>query len=161
VIEKRNKIKKIIFDLRGKNMYQITFIKSENELKPVLEFSYNILGQHLREVENYKYEDWKERIDTYSGLLVYAHIDDTIISAVLGRKENNDSLVMGFVACDENFRMKGITKQLIEQFEINAKKLGFKYITLGAYKDAEEFYKKCGYTIIKNIHNQNIFQKFL
>lgn len=44
-------------------------------------------------------------------------------------------------------------------FEELARKKGFRYITLGSKEDA--FYEKCGYQVIFQVHDQNIFQKVL
>ena len=112
-------------------------------------------------MKNYTYKDWEDRISKWSKILVYAEVDDRVISAVLGRPENNDSLVMGFVACDENYRNQGVTRCLINEFENNAKIVGYKYITLGASPNANGFYKKCGYAEIKETNEQKIYQKFL
>lgn len=162
-------------------VYMIKFLcaETDEQLKAVLEFCYGILGQYLREVENYRYEDWQKRIEKYSPLLLYAvDADDeksgaasksavaaaseaAVIAAVLGRPENSDSLVMGFAACDEKYRRQGITSELIRKFELNAAEMKFKYITLGADKDAEGFYEKCGYNNIFEVHGQKIYQKIL
>ena len=53
-------------------MYEISYIETEEQLKPVLDFCYDILGQHLRDIENYRYDDWKDRITLDNKLLVYA-----------------------------------------------------------------------------------------
>ncbi len=60
---------------------------------------------------------------------------------------------------DGNFRKQGITKKLLGYFEDLARKQGFKYITLGSEEDI--FYEKCGYKMIFQIHDQNIYQKVL
>lgn len=78
---------------------------------------------------------------------------------MLGRAENQDSLVIGFVACEEAYRRQGITKKLMDYFEESAKAMGFKYITLGSHADA--FYEKCGYNLIFQIDNRNIYQKII
>lgn len=132
-------------------------IKTEQELKQVLELCYRILGENDSEL--YGYSAWKERLQDGLQPLVYAVEDDKIVSAVLGRAENSDSLVVGFVACDENYRRRGITKNLMFYFEDLAKKLNFKYITLGSEED--DFYEHCGYKIIFQTHGQNIYQKQL
>lgn len=140
---------------------EIAYIENESQLKPVLALCYDILGHHLKEIDYYSYEAWKERIESYSRLLVYARVNGEIVAAVLGRPENNDSLVMGFTACVLGSRMKGITKALVERFENNAKEMNFKRITLGADKDAEGFYEKCGYTVCDEMHGQKIYRKEL
>lgn len=65
----------------------------------------------------------------------------------------------GYEACRENYRRQGITKALMAYFEELARKKGFRYITLGSKEDA--FYEKCGYQVIFQVHEQNIYQKVL
>lgn len=132
-------------------------VQTERELKQVLDLCYGILGENNPEL--YGYSAWKERLLNGLQPLVYAVEDGKIVSAVLGRAENSDSLVIGFVACDENYRRRGITKKLMFYFEDLARKLNFKYITLGSEEDA--FYEHCGYKIIFQVHGQNIYQKQL
>ena len=138
-------------------MIEFKEIKSEEELKVVLELCYRILGNDNADL--YGYEAWLSRFKDGLQPLIYACDDDKIISAVLGRAENKDSLVIGFVACEENYRRQGITKKLMKLFEEKARELGYKYITLGSKEDA--FYEKCGYKIIFEINSQNIYQKVL
>lgn len=138
-------------------MIEFKEIKTEQELKSVLEMCYSILGNDNAEL--YGYEAWLRRLRDDLQPLLYACDGDKIISAVLGRAENKDSLVIGFVACDENYRRKGITKELMELFEKKARKLEYKYITLGSKEDA--FYEKCGYRTIFELNGQNIYQKIL
>lgn len=82
-------------------------IKTESELKEVLELCYKVLG--TRNDELYGYDAWYQRLQDGLQPLVYAMKDEKIVSAVLGRAENKESLVIGFAACDENFRRQGIT----------------------------------------------------
>lgn len=132
-------------------------IQTEDELMSVLELCYRILG--ITNHELYGYDAWRKRLHDGSQPLVYAVKDNKIVSAVLGRAENTESLVIGYVVCHENYRSQGITQGLMEYFEELAQKRGFKYITLGSQEDA--FYEKCGYKIIFQIDDQNIFQKVL
>lgn len=132
-------------------------IETEQELSDVLELCYDILGTDNSEL--YSYDAWHKRFIEGLSPLVYAMKDNKIVSAVLGRAENKDSLVIGFVACHEDYRKLGITKELLSYFEDLARKRGFKYITLGSKEDA--FYEKCGYKVIFQIHEQNIYQKIL
>ena len=123
----------------------------------VINLCYDILGHSNPEL--YGYDAWKKRFLDGLQPLVYAMKDEKIVSAVLGRAENEDSLVIGFVACHKNYRRQGITKKLMSFFEDIARKKGFKYITLGSKEDM--FYEKCGYKVIFQIHGQNIYQKKL
>lgn len=139
------------------NNVVIKQISTEQELKEVLALCYNILGTENEEL--YGYNAWHKRFLDGQQPLVYALKDNKIVSAVLGRAENKDSLVIGFVACREDYRRQGITKGLMNYFEELARQKGFKYITLGSKEDA--FYEKCGYKVIFKIHDQNIYQKVL
>lgn len=132
-------------------------IETEQELKEVLELCYDILGTDNMAL--YGPEAWHKRFTEGLQPLVYAMKDEEIVSAILGRAENKDSLVIGFAACRENYRRQGITKELLSYFEDLARKRGFKYITLGSKEDT--FYEKFGYKVIFQVHNQNIFQKIL
>ena len=132
-------------------------IETESELKVVLELCYRVLG--TRDDEIYRYGAWYKRFQDGLQPLVYARKGDKVVSAVLGRAENQKSLVIGFVACDKDYRRQGITKRLLEYFEAIAKEKGFQYITLGSEEDV--FYENCGYNVIFQIHGQNIYQKKL
>ena len=132
-------------------------IETESELKAVLEMCYKVLG--ARNDELYGYDAWHKRLQDGLQPLVYASKNGKVVSAVLGRAENKDSLVIGFVACHEDFRRQGITKKLLLYFESLAKNKSFKYITLGSQADV--FYEKCGYKVIFQAHDQNIYQKIL
>ncbi len=146
-----------------KMVFKIKTIENENELTKVLNMCYRILGEHLREVDNYRYHDWFSRMKFYNSLLLFAQSDDDgeVVAAVLGRPESKDGLVMGFCACEKEYRMKGIAKALVKKFEQNARKLGYKYISLGSADNACKFYEKCGYHVINELHGQKIFQKLL
>ena len=124
----------------------VGYVETEEELKAVLRLCYRLLTPKLmmtlpgekndsesvyvaaEEMKNqgavdseifeniYAYAAWKERMEKYSRLLVYAKQDGEIVSAVLGRAESEESLVCGMVACNEKFRRRGITKTLMEKF---------------------------------------------
>lgn len=137
--------------------YEIKEIKTERELRDVLEICYRILGKD--DSEFYCYAAWERRLRDGLQPLVYAVKDGKILSCVLGRAENKESLVIGFVACEEEFRGRGITKALMGYFEKRARQMGYKYITLGSKADG--FYDSCGYKVIFEINGQNIYQKLL
>lgn len=105
-------------------------IETEKELKEVLELCYDILGTNNEEL--YGYDAWHKRFIEGSQPLVYAMKDEEIVSAILGRAENKESLVIGFTACRENYRRQGITKRLL-----------------------------CAYRVIFQVYGQNVFQKIL
>ena len=131
-------------------------IRTEQELEGVLELCYRVLGQDHAEM--YGHDAWRKRLANGEPL-VYGEKDGKIVSAVLGREESSESLVIGFVACEEEYRRHGITMALMSYFEDIARRKGYKYITLGSREDA--FYEKCGYKVIFQVHGQNIYQKIL
>ncbi len=137
--------------------YAIREVETEQQLKDVLALCYRILGEENPEL--YGYAAWLERLKNGAQPLVYAEQDGKVVSAVLGRAESRDSMVIGFAACDEAYRGQGITKSLMACFEDRAREKGYKYITLGSKADG--FYEKCGYQVVDNIEGQNIFQKHL
>lgn len=140
-------------------MIEITCIQNEGQLRPVLEMCYRILGGRLRRVEQYTYEAWAARLRTDSRLLLYARDGEAPVSAVLARRESAESLVCGFVACEERYRGRGITKRLMAALEEEARKQGFLYITLGSRADG--FYESCGYHVIGEAGGEAVYQKML
>ena len=132
-------------------------IQSRKELDCVLELCYRVLGQTNQEL--YGVDAWVKRLEDGKQPLVYAEQNGQAVAAVLGRAESEESLIIGFVACHEDYRGQGITRALMEEFEKKARAQGFQYITLGSRADA--FYEKCGYKVIFQTHGQNIYQKML
>ncbi len=141
------------------NNIVIKEIKTIVELNLALDLCYRVLGKDNINSSIYGYDAWIERLKENRHPMVYAEDNGKIISAVMGRAENDDSLVVGLVACDENYRNQGITKAVLSEFENEARKLNFKYITLGS--EADGFYEKCGYKCINKIERQSIYQKIL
>lgn len=130
-------------------------IKTEEELKAVLELCYRILGNNNEEI--YGFDAWHSRLREGGHPMVYAVKDDRIVSAVLGRSEGNGNVIIGMVACHEDYRRQGITRKLMDYFEERAREMGFTRATLGSREDA--FYESCGYKVIFHNGNQNVFQK--
>lgn len=141
---------------------EIHEIQHEKELSAVLRMCYDILEEQSPDLESspiYGYSAWLDRLRNGRQPLVYASEDEQIVSAVLGRAESSDSMIIGLVACDKVYRRRGITKQLMGYFEDTVKKMGYRYITLGSF--ADEFYEHCGYKVICKLEDQNIYQKLL
>lgn len=136
-------------------------VETEEELEAVLALCARILGVDVLERAPYRREDWRERLEKTPELLFYAESGGIPVAAVLGRRESQESLIAGFVACEERFRRQGITRALMEKMEENGRALGCRYCTLGAAAQAEGFYRRCGYRVIKEIEGQKIFQKLL
>lgn len=140
--------------MKGVIMHEINSIE---KLHRVLSLCYEILGYD--EGELYGPDAWEKRWMEGKSPMLYAKKDNTIVAAVLGRAENEESMVLGFVACEANYRRQGITKSLIEKFENTCKDMNYKYITLGSKEDI--FYEKCGYKVIQQMNGQNIYQKII
>ncbi len=132
-------------------------IETQTELNEALELCYRILGGD--DTELYGYNAWHKRFVEGIHPMVFAKENGKIVSCVMGRAENKDSLVVGFVACHEDYRRQGITKRCMSFFEELAKENEYRYITLGSKEDI--FYEKCGYKVINNISGQNIYQKVI
>ena len=132
-------------------------IQSEVELHEALDLCYRLLGNEDHEL--YCRSAWLERFRNGHHPLVCAFSGGRIISAVLGRAENDESLILGCAACHEDFRRRGITRRLVALFEAMAKDMGYRTITLGSREDA--FYEACGYRLLQKMHGQSIYQKTL
>ena len=139
-------------------IYKIRIVEDITELNKVLKFCYEILGEHNDNV--YGPAAWANRLNE-NYLMIFAEKDGNIVSAVMGRTENRDSIVLGFAACRADCRNNGITSSLLSRLENNARKYGYKYITLGSADESVGFYEKCGYKIIAEMHGQKIYQKLL
>lgn len=140
--------------------YEIRIVEDITELNKVLKFCYEILGGHDDNDNVYGPAAWANRLNE-NYLMVFAETDGDIVSAVMGRAENPDSVVLGFAACRADCRNNGITSSLLSKLENNARQYGYKYITLGAADEAVGFYEKCGYNMIAEMHGQKIYQKLL
>ena len=138
--------------------YKTRIVKDITELNKVLKFCYEILGERNDNV--YGPAAWANRLNE-NYLMIFAEKDDDIVSAVMGRAENRDSIVLGFAACRADCRNNGITSSLLSRLENNAKQYDYKYITLGSADESVGFYEKCGYKIIAEMHGQKIYQKLL
>ncbi len=136
---------------------QLREIRTEEALRAVLDLCYAVLGE--AQPDFYQYDAWLERLHNGKQPLLYAEDANGVAAAVLGRAENADSLVIGFVVCREDCRRKGIAKRLMAVCETRAREMGFRYITLGSMEDA--FYTACGYSVIFQVNGQNIYQKVL
>ena len=140
--------------------YKTRIVENITELNKVLKFCYEILGEHNDNDNVYGPAAWANRLNE-NYLMVFTETDGDIVSAVMGRAENPDSIVLGFAACRADCRNNGITSSLLSMLEHNARKYSYKYITLGSADESFGFYEKCGYHMITEMHGQKIYQKLL
>lgn len=138
--------------------YTIKQISDECTLRAVLNMCYSILGEHYEGL--YSYEAWLRRLDR-GYLMLYAEHGGEPIAAVLGRAESPDSAVIGFAACIEKYRGRGITKSLVQSFERSARMHDYYRITLTSFNGAWGFYEKCGYEVIEEKFGKRIYCKYL
>ncbi len=138
--------------------YRIKQITDESTLKSVLDMCYSILGMHHEGL--YSYKAWCSRLDR-PFLLLYAECEGAPIAAVLGRVENADGVIVGFAACRERFRRKGVTSALLRTFERSAAEYGYSRVTLTSYNDAWKFYQACGYSLLEDKLGRKTFQKLI
>lgn len=132
-------------------------ITTEESLNKSLDLCYSLLGHE--DHETYRRSAWLKRFHSGNQPLVCATVNGEVVSAVLGRSESSESLILGFAACREDFRGRGITRRLMVLFETLARDMGYRTITLGSRADG--FYEKCGYRILRRMDEQNIYQKTL
>lgn len=138
--------------------YRIRQIADEQTLRAVLDMCYSILGTHHEGL--YSYKAWCRRLDR-PFLLLYAECEGAPIAAVLGRVENADGVVVGFAACREQFRRKGVTSALLREFERSAAEYGYSRVTLTSYNDAWMFYQACGYSLLEDRLGRKTYQKMI
>lgn len=138
--------------------YRIKQITDEQTLKRVLDMCYSILGTHHEGL--YSYKSWCSRLDR-PYLLLYAEWEGVPIAAVLGRAENADSVAVGFAACREEFRRRGITSALLKVFERQAAEYGYSRVTLTSYNNAWKFYQSCGYYLLEDRLGRKTYQKII
>lgn len=93
----------------------------------------------------HSYTKWKERYLDNSNILLYAESDEKIVGLAFGRLSEENSVILGPVCVQKDFRKQGIAKQLIHNLEEKAKLDGRSYIHLGSVESAEHFYKELGY----------------
>lgn len=104
------------------------------------------IGEAVLENPEYAIERWAERAEVYGDLMLYAAFESEVIGIVFGRLSDKNSLIIGPVAVDENFRKLGIAMEMMLLLEERAKSHGVTLLRLGAVESAENFYKKLGYT---------------
>jgi hypothetical protein len=79
------------------------FVKTENQLKSVLNFGLSIFDTDECNALLATYPNWVKKLDSESYLMVYATIEGKIVSAVIGYSEapeKPESLILGLVCCD-------------------------------------------------------------
>lgn len=101
-------------------------ILTEELLNKALDLCYPILGHEDHPI--YCREAWLERFRSGNQPLVCAIVNGEVISAVLGRSESPESLILGFAACREDYRRHGITRRLITLFETLALDMGYRIL---------------------------------
>lgn len=120
--------------------HTIKHATTENELASILAFAQNILNS------DFDFESWRERLNTNPELLIYAESGTCVIGCAPSFLEDNGNVTVGPVAVDIHFRKHGIARELLQEVEKQAIRLGSHLIALGSVEEAEGFYQKCGYT---------------
>jgi predicted N-acetyltransferase YhbS len=127
--------------------YAIKHVTTELELDAVLEFDKKAFGlPSERNSPAYSRERWLERMKTHGDLMLYAESGGEVIAIVFGRIENGNSVTVGPVAVDAQFRKHGIARELMFLLEKRALEHGIEHLGLGAVESAEGFYQRLGYT---------------
>lgn len=122
--------------------YDIKSIASEQELSRVLAWCDTIFPGTSTEAR----PPWIDYYNRCPELLLYAEQDRRVIGLVFGlAKPNNTCITVAPVAVDASCRRRGVGSALITEVENRARKLGYEAAALGAVREAETFYLRCGY----------------
>lgn len=126
--------------------YDIKNVMNETELDKVLSFAKTIFTDS-RYVDHpvFSKEYWLARMPNSANFMLYAQHDGEIVAVVFGQVESNNSITVGPVASDEQYRHHGIASSLLKELEKRVLATGHHFIVLGALEPAEGFYLKCGY----------------
>lgn len=127
--------------------YLIKNVSSKEELEKTFHFFKRIfIDKPIVKNPEYSLEKWEERMKSNGDLMLYTSLEGEVIGMVFGRISCNQSITIGPVAVDENYRNLGIAKEMIFLLEERAKHYDIHTLKLGAVESAERFYSKLGYT---------------
>lgn len=127
--------------------YLIKNVSSKEELEKTFHFFKRIfIDKPIVKNPEYSLEKWEERMKSNGDLMLYTSSEGEVIGMVFGRISGNQSITIGPVAVDENYRNLGIAKEMIFLLEERAKHYDIHTLKLGAVESAERFYSKLGYT---------------
>ena len=127
--------------------YRVKHVSTERELDATLSFEIQIFGCPSEDNSPaYSREKWMERMSSpYHDLMLYAESDGEVIGIVFGRIVNEYCITVGPVAVDEQYRERGIAREMMLLLEERALGHGIHNLGLGAQEGAEGFYLKLGY----------------
>jgi len=139
--------------------YEIGYIDTISKLRDALALCYRILGKAPEGTSKF----WEMYICSHSKVMLYAHVHGKVISAVFGRDDEEDieALHLSLAACDEEYRRRGITRNLLSFLERNARELRYKHVVLNTGPGAEEFYDRCGYRVVQVMTGFKVYKKDL
>jgi len=139
------------------------------DLDNVLEFSKKIFKPTPQEVEeSHKKEDWLKRLEN-KGILITAYVGNNLAGFALGYEKERGSLHIWQVGVMEEYRGRGIWRDLYREIEEYARNNDFQKITLNTYKDKFPVMYKfaqtrgfvCYKTELKNGLEKSFFEKKL
>jgi GNAT superfamily N-acetyltransferase len=123
--------------------FEIKTITSEEELAHVLAFCDGIFADRSTPLS--ATHPWSDYFQQTPELFVYAENDERIIGCVFGYRDTSNSITLGSVAVDPQYRRQGIAGDLLEEVENRARQLQYQSVVLGSVLEAEPFYLSCGY----------------
>ena len=112
-------------------MIEIKTVKSEKELKDL----FNVLSEIFYDdaVENdehyytmsERYEEMKEQYKKNKDFLMYVEKDNQIVAGLTGKSMDLEKkkITIGILAVKKEYRMNGLAKRLVEEFEKRCKKV--------------------------------------
>lgn len=145
-----------------------SYPKNKTEVRQYYSLVQKILD--LKTSHPRKLEFYLEVFKNNPQYLISAKNKDKLVGVLLSCDENIDTILIGELGVDPNYRNKGVGTILLSKLEEIAIKKNKKQILLGAKEKAEKFYLKKGFIpmlfvqlegnnkldILKKIHNQNI-----
>ena len=129
---------------RGK-MMEIQTVENEETLRRVFDFGDLILNYTALGHTVYNWEFWTEQFRRNPHLLLYAQRQGELVGAVCGWVGQDNNVTVGMVAVAEAHRRQGIGKSLMDELVRRVKSAGHRTVALGASKEAEGFYLRCGF----------------
>jgi ribosomal protein S18 acetylase RimI-like enzyme len=110
------------------------------------EKSLNLREEVLRKPLGLRLE--REVLNEENANLLTAWYRERCVGTMVMFKDDNETARMKAVAVDSQFQGRGIGKNMVEEFEKEACRLGLKKVSLHARKVVIEFYEKLGYEAV-------------
>jgi N-acetylglutamate synthase-like GNAT family acetyltransferase len=122
--------------------YQVKTIETVAELERVYAFAVSILGE--LDPTGHSLDFYRKHFSITPSLLICVKRAGIVIGCALGSIDE-DHILVGPTAVAAGEREQGIGSAMMRRLEEEAQKLGQTTLILGALREAESFYLRCGY----------------